>query len=63
MNKPSNYGRQASTQTIRSVSLDIDVATWLQQQAIKENRSASSFVNELLKKRRAAATSKKSLNR
>jgi hypothetical protein len=50
-----SYGRQASGKTIRSVSLEADTAAWLEQTAAGENRSASKFVNELLRKKKDAA--------
>lgn len=37
----------------RSVSLDLDLAEWVNSQAAAENRSVSSFVNAILKQARA----------
>ncbi len=34
--------------TVRSVSLDTDLALWVEEQAAGENRSVSNFVNTLL---------------
>jgi hypothetical protein len=50
MRKPREpYGRQMGGQTIKSASIDADVATWLEEMAAKCNKSASGFVNALLK--------------
>lgn len=49
-NSPKNYGRQSADKTIKSLSLDKDVVSWVKKEAKKNGVSESSFVNELLKK-------------
>jgi hypothetical protein len=40
---------------VRSISLDTELALWVEQQAAGENRSVSNFVNTLLGRLRARA--------
>ena len=40
---------------VRSVSLDTDLALWIEEQAAGENRSVSNFVNTLLSRLRERA--------
>jgi hypothetical protein len=48
--KPRPYGRQGKDKTIKSLSLDQDVALWVKKEAQERGVSESSLVNELLKK-------------
>lgn len=41
---------------IRAVSIDADLALWLEQQAAGEKRSASNYVNSLLKRLRTVTS-------
>ena len=41
--------------TVRSVSLDSELALWVEQQAADQNRSVSNFVNTLLSRLRERA--------
>ena len=41
--------------TVRSVSLDSELALWVEQQAAGQNRSVSNFVNTLLSRLRERA--------
>jgi hypothetical protein len=50
------YGRQNGGRTIKSASLDADVALRLEQMAAKCSQSASRFVNSLLADLRGQAT-------
>jgi hypothetical protein len=47
---PRPYGRQGKDKTIKSLSLDSDVAKWVTEEAKRRGVKDSSLVNELLKK-------------
>jgi hypothetical protein len=47
--KPRQYGRQAEGKTIKSLSLETEVAEWAEAEAKKQGVSFSAFVNNLLK--------------
>lgn len=46
------YGRQAACKTIKAVSIDADLAQWLDEDARGRGMSASALVNGLLSKLR-----------
>lgn len=50
---PRSYGRQGKGQTIKSLSLDGDLAKWAESSAAKHSMSFSAFVAEQLAQLRA----------
>jgi hypothetical protein len=48
--KMPSYGRQKKTKTIKSMSLDEDIAQWAEDQARREGISFSEFMSNALKR-------------
>jgi hypothetical protein len=48
-----NYGRQAKGKTIKSISIESDLADWIQKQADKSGVSFSAFVNEYFREEKS----------
>jgi len=46
--KPRSYGRQADGKTIKSLSLDAEVAAWAEEQAALQKVSFSKFMESAL---------------
>lgn len=47
--KARPYGRQADGKTIKSLSLEANVADWAEKEASRRGVSLSAFVNDVLK--------------
>lgn len=52
---PRPYGRQAKHKTIKSVSLESDIAQWSEAQAAAANMSYSTFIANLLESARGSS--------
>lgn len=46
--KQKRYGRQAEGKTIKSLSMDSDVAEWVEREAAAKGVSVSAFINDFL---------------
>ena len=48
---PKNYGRQAKDKTIKSISIERDLADWIQEKADEKGVSFSSFINDYFREK------------
>lgn len=56
---PKNYGRQAEGKTIKSISIESDLADWIQEQAKAKGLTFSSFINNYFRERFESESSAK----